>query len=259
MKNKMYEQLEHLLAELPYGDGLLYARDILKDEWTEQTEQVAQALYNHEPFDLQLLTDTIDSPDFSYENKNLLEWIQTVPQRRVAAMVCRIVLDSEFNKVVDENQALQDYYAENVHPSSSVNWQQVDACEAFTQRALNGMGEVARHYEEARKWGLEGESLHVVDMVWGWAPHVFEEDTVATGREILEVANQCQPDKLTIRSDAGARAYIDKVMKQVQQIAEKHDVDIDITDVYSLTTGYLCNWLMAKYWGNQRKEDEEWL
>ena len=258
MKNKMCEQLERLLAELPYGDGLLYARDILKDEWTEQTEQVAQALYNHESFDLSVLGENSPTGEFEYCNEALCEWIRTAKTRRVAAMVCRIVLDNEFNKVVGENQALQDYYAENVHPNGSVNWQQVDACEAFIQRALKGMDEVARHYVEARKWGLEGESLHVVDMVWGWAPHVFEEDTVATGREILEVANQYQPDALTIRSDAGARAYIDKVMQQVQQIAEKHDVDIDITDVYSLTTGYLRDWLMAKYWGNQRKEDEEW-
>ena len=65
------------------------------------------------------------------------------------------------------------------------------------------------------------------------------------------------PDELTLRNDAGARAYITNVFKEAEQIAEKHDVDLDVHDGYSLTIGYMDTWLDRKYWGDRRKEDEE--
>ena len=80
---------------------------------------------------------------------------------------------------------------------------------------------------------------------------------VATAREILEAANRLLPDELTLRNDAGARAYIKNVFKEAQQIAEKYDVDLDIHDGYSLTIGYMETWLERKYWGDREEEDEE--
>ena len=133
----------------------------------------------------------------------------------------------------------------------------VDDCEKFIQRAIEGMGVVAHHYEEARKWGLEGEAVQVMDMVYGWMPHVFEEEVVGASREILEAANRLLPDELTLRTDVGARAYITNVFKEADQRAEKYAIDLDIHDGYSLTIGYMNTWLERKYWGDRRKE-EEW-
>ena len=248
-------------------NGGLWSREDMGDELTDEEYLVAEkiyhtaefcsALYYHHPFDLSVLGENSPTGEFEYCNEALREWIRTAQTRRVAALVCRIVLDAELDKAMLNNQAVQDYYAEHVFGTHSDNWQLVDDCEKFIQRAMEGMAEIARHYEEARKWGLEGEAVQVMDMVYGWVPHVFEEEVVATAREILEAANRLLPDELTLRHDAGARAYINNVLKEAQQIAEKHDVDLDINDGYSLTIGYMSTWLDRKYWGDRRKE-EEW-
>ena len=247
--------------------GRLWSREDMGDELTDEEYLVAEkiyhtaefcsALYHHHPFDLSVLGEGAPTGSFENANTALMEWIQHAEHRRVAALVCRIVLDAELDKAVRDNQAVQDYYAEHVYGTHSDNWQLVDDCEKFIQRAIEGMGVVAHHYEEARKWGLEGEAVQVNDMVYGWVPHVFEEEVVATAREILEAANRLLPDELTLRNDAGARAYIKNVFKEAQQIAEKYDVDLDIHDGYSLTIGYMETWLERKYWGDREEEDEE--
>ena len=247
--------------------GRLWSREDMGDELTDEEYLVAEkichtaefcsALYHHHAFDLNVLGEGAPTGSFEYANTALMEWIQHAEHRRVAALVCRIVLDAEFDKAIRDNQAVQDYYAENVYDYGSDNWQLVDDCEKFIQRAMEGMAEIAHHYEEARKWGLEGEAVQVNDMVYGWVPHVFEEEVVATALEILDAANRLLPDELTLRNDAGLRAYIKNVFKEAQQIAEKYDVDLDIHDGYSLTIGYMETWLERKYWGDREEEDEE--
>ena len=249
-------------------NGRLWSREDMGDELTDEEYLVAEkiyhtaefcsALYHHHPFDLGVLGENSPTGEFEYCNEALCEWIRTAKTRRVAALVCRIVMRAELDKAARNNQAVQDYYAEHVYGTHSDNWQKVDDCEKFIQRAMEGMAEIARHYEESRKWGLEGEAVQVMDMVYGWVPHVFEEEVVDTAREILEAANRLLPDELTLRNDAGARAYIKNVFKKAQQIAEKYDVDLDIHDGYSLTIGYMETWLERKYWGDREEEDEEW-
>ena len=253
--------------------GGLWRREDFGDELTDEEYLVAEkiyhtaefcsALYYHHPFDLSVLGEKCTAEPtllctFEYSNTALMEWIRTAQTRRVAALVCRIVMEAELNKAVRDNQAVQDYYAEHVFGYRSDNWQRVDDCEKFIQRAMEGMAEIAHHYEESRKWGLEGEAVQVMDMVYGWVPHLFEEEVVVTAREILDAANRLLPDELTLRNDVGAREYIKNVFKEAQQIAEKNDVDLDINDGYSLTIGYMETWLERKYWGDRRKEDEEW-
>jgi hypothetical protein len=247
--------------------GRLWSREEMGDELTDEEYLVAEktyhtaefcsALYHHHPFDLSVLGENAPTGSFENANKSLMEWIHTAPTRRVAALVCHIVLRAELEKAVRENQAVQDYYAENVYGARSYDWQQVSNCEEFIQRATKGMEIVAHHYEESRKWGLEGEAVQVNDMIYGWMPHVFEEEVVVTAREILDAANRLLPDELTLRNNAGARAYINQVFKEAQQIAEKHDVDLDIHDGYSLTIGYMETWLERKYWGDRLEEEEE--
>ena len=252
-------------------DGRLWSREEMGDELTDeeyllaekiyQTAEFCSALYHHHPFDLRVLGEKFTAETllctFEYSNTALMEWIRTAKTRRVAALVCRIVLDAELNKAMRDNQAVQDYYAEHVYRTLSDNWQQVSDCEAFIERAMNGMAVVAHHYEEARKRGLEGEAVQVMDMIYGWVPHVFEEEVVGASRAILEAANRLLPDALTLRNDSGARAYINKVFKEAGQIADEYEIDLDIHDGYSLTVGYMETWLERKYWGDRRKE-EEW-
>ena len=247
-------------------NGRLWSREDFGDDLTDEEYLVAEKiyhtaefcsdLYHRLPFDLSVLGENSPTGAIEYGNEALCEWIRTAKTRRVAALVCNIVMDAELNKAVRDNQAVQDYYAEHVFGVHSNNWQMVDDCEAFIERAMNGMGVVAHHYEEARKWGLEGEAVQVLDLLYGWVPHVFEEEAVATAREILDAANRLLPDELTLRNDTGARAYISNVFKEAQQIAEKYDVDLDINDGYSLTIGYMDTWLDRKYWGDRRKEEE---
>lgn len=262
MENTIAAQLERLAAELSYGDGLAYSREILKDECTDEIEQLAKDLLEHNAFDLSLLipgfkpSDNYDD-DFRYQNTTLTEWLGAVSEKRVAALVCHIVLTNETAWASRENQAVQDYYAEHCWQSGGINYQSEFACEGFLERSLKCMEKIKQHYRDAADLGLCCEEVRVVDALWSWTPHPFDNDTVEAGKEIVEKVNEMLPNKQTIRSDVGARTYIINTLQEIQRIANEHDVDVDIKDHYSLTTGYLTAWLDDKYWGD-RREEEQW-
>jgi hypothetical protein len=78
-------------------------------------------------------------------------------------------------------------------------------------------------------------------------PHDYDKDCVEAARDICQAVEASLPAPTVIRSRNGFIAYKKPVMKQLEAIAKKHDVDIDLTDEYNITMGYLTEWLYAKY------------
>ena len=42
----------------------------------------------------------------------------------------------------------------------------------------------------------------------------------------------------------------------MEAIAKKNDLDVDLTDKYNITLGYLSEWLFTKYMGDQLTYDD---
>ena len=109
--------------------------------------------------------------------------------------------------------------------------------------------------QRGRELGLDDDGLEVVDALWGWMPHDYDADCVAATREICKAAEAAMPAPTVIRSRNGFALFQKPVMEQMEAIARKHDLDIDLTDKYSITMGYLTDWLYRKYMGKEIEHD----
>ena len=74
-------------------------------------------------------------------------------------------------------------------------------------------------------------------------------------REICEAVEAAMTGPTVIRSRKGYVLFQKPVMEQMEAIARKHDLDIDLTDKYNITMGYLTDWLYRKYMGKEIEYD----
>ncbi len=281
------QQMSEADSALVDHQGQLHSREYFGTELTDEEYALAQhtyalanwarSMYFNEPFDLHLLMPDYEPPadltdhqptatlpsnkpnpyaaEFSYTNQALRQWVLHTPLRRLAALITYIVVNAEVDRASRWNQTIQDYYAEHCM-MMAYDHGQVAEIEKFTSQAWDDMKVMTDHCNKARELGLTPEQQRVVDALWSWVPHDFDDNVVAAGREICQQAQQLMPDALTIRSEQGSRAYINKVRPEIVCIADKYDVYLDTDDGYSLSLGYLSYWLDEKYWDGRRPEDE---
>ena len=282
------EQADRLLGAQGYGDTMrwymgqffddefelrddnpLCEEDSVLAQWYIALADLGWCLITHLPFDLNSielgLSTHAEDPeqDYTIDNERLTAWLRSTPYKRVAALVARIMLEREYDRVVAHFDAAQDYYAEHCH-SGSLNVQQTEQCETFVTSVLDAIATVLSHQQRGRELGLDDDGLEVVDALWGWMPHDYDADCVAATREICEAAEAAMPAPTVIRSRKGFAQFQQPVMQQMEAIARKHDLDIDLTDKYSITMGYLTDWLYRKYMeihgqGNRTRLTARWI
>lgn len=273
------EQADRLLGAQGYGDMMrwfmgqffddefelrddnpLCEEESLLAQWYIALADLGWCLITHLPFDLNSIEPGLGThaedpeQDYTIDNERLTSWLRTTPYKRVAALVARIMLEREYDRVVAHFDAAQDYYAEHCH-SGSLNVQKTEECEAFVTSVLDAIATVLSHQQRGRELGLDDDGLEVVDALWGWMPHDYDADCVAATREICEAAEAAMPAPTVIRSRNGFALFQKPVIQQMEAIARKHDLDIDLTDKYSITMGYLTDWLYRKYMGKEIEHD----
>ena len=273
------EQADRLLGAQGYGDTMrwymgqffddefelrddnpLCEEDSVLAQWYIALADLGWCLITHLPFDLNSIEPGLGThaedpeQDYTIDNERLTAWLRTTPYKRVAALVARIMLEREYDRVVTHFDAAQDYYAEHCH-SGSLNVQKTEECEAFVTSVLDAIATVLSHQQRGRELGLDDDGLEVVDALWGWMPHDYDADCVAATREICEAAEAAMPAPTVIRSRNGFALFQKPVMEQMEAIARKHELDIDLTDKYSITMGYLTDWLYRKYMGKEIEHD----
>ncbi len=223
-------------------------------DWYLELVWLGYELYNHIPFDLDLLVpglaqDKTDPEyDFTIDNVALTDWLTTTPYRFVAMLVGRTMLEVEYSKVIGYNDAEQDYYAEHC-PSGEFHTADPEEATQAVQMLLDGLREIRSHREQGRQLGLSAEQERVVDLLWSWVPHDYPEEYVAAAREMVEAAECEMPGKTVIRSRQGFLDYKKQLMPKLVAIVRKYDLPVDLTDRYNLTTGYMNAWLYSKYLG----------
>lgn len=221
-------------------------------EWIYQMALFSHTLYTHEPFDPQKLGDGLKQGEefadsFRYTNKAMIDWIRTAPYRRVAAMVCAIVMDLETDWAIQNNQAVQDYYAMEGW-RNGYDWDKVDDCERYIDKCLNAMNEIEELYEKGHQVGLNDEEIRVLDALYGFAPHGFAEEDFPLVRDICEVAEKHLPSRPYIKSEQGQRKYGQAVFDDLKKVFAKHEFPFDPSDLTDLTPAYLDKWVYDKYY-----------
>jgi len=273
-------EADSLLRQRPYGDSLdwyigqflnddhthrednpLYQEQSVLKDWYLELADFGFNLTTHAPFDLNYLEPGLgehpDEPeqDITPANHQLTEWIQKTPYRRVAMLVARILLEREYKRVIDCFDAVQDYYAENC-TSNRIDTEDEAECESFISSVLACINTVVEHQQRGRALGLNDDEMRVVDALWGWMPHDYDEDYVAAAKEVCQAVEASLPSPTVIRSRNGFTLYKEPVIKQLQEIVNRHDLNIDLTDHYNITIGYLSEWLFKKYRGKELNNDD---
>lgn len=221
--------------------------DLTDDEyalasWISKLAALSHALFVHTYFPLDLLEEGLewkhasDEENFSYSHGRLIDWICLTPYRRVAAMVCYLVLDTETNRAIQTNQAVQDFYAMECWYDRP-DWQKVDECETFITKALDGMRQIDEHYEKGLEAGLNDDEIRVLDALYGFAPHEYFEEDFPRVRDICQAAEELLPDKPYVKSEKGEREYAVRMHKRIGEIYAKYDMHYDPSDVRDLTPG----------------------
>lgn len=237
--------------------------DLTDDEyalasWISKLAALSHALFVHTYFPLDLLEEGLewkhasDEENFSYSHGRLIDWICLTPYRRVAAMVCYLVLDTETNRAIQTNQAVQDFYAMECWYDRP-DWQKVDECETFITKALDGMRQIDEHYEKGLEAGLNDDEIRVLDALYGFAPHEYFEEDFPRVRDICQAAEELLPDKPYVKSEKGEREYAVRMHKRIGEIYAKYDMHYDPSDVRDLTPGYLDSWIYDKYYGTKKE------
>ena len=225
-------------------------------EWIVQLALLSHDLYCHEPFDTDQLGDHLQgrreqterfADSFRYDNKPLVEWIRTTKYRRVAAMVCYTMMDQEINWAVENNLAVQDYYA-NESDRYGISWDMTEDCEAYISKCLNAMQKIVEHYQKGHAAGLNDEEITVIDMLYGFAPHEFFEEDFPEVRDICKAVNNHLPKAPYIKSEQGQQQYKKSVFDDLKTIFERYETPFDPSDPTDLTLGYMRTWLYDKYY-----------
>ena len=255
------DALGWFIGQFLHDDGERRADNPLYEEegtplvdWYLELVWLGYRLYEHTPFDLNLLVSGLaqdkNDPenDFTIDNAPLCDWLTTTPYHFVAMLVGRIMLEVEYSKVVGYNDAEQDYYAEHCSTDNFYTDDPEEARQAV-QMLLDGLREIRSHREQGRQLGLNDEQRRVVDLLWSWVPHDYPEDYVAAAKAMVEAAEREMPGKTVIRSRQGFLIYKKQLMPSLVAIVKQYDLPVDLTDRYNLTIGYMNEWLYGKYLG----------
>ena len=255
------DALGWFIGQFLHDDGERRADNPLYEEegtplvdWYLELVWLGYRLYEHTPFDLNLLVSGLaqdkNDPenDFTIDNAPLCDWLTTTPYHFLAMLVARIMLEVEYSKVVGNNDAEQDYYAEHCSTDNFYTDDPEEARQAI-HMLLDGLNEIRSHREQGRQLGLNDEQRRVVDLLWSWVPHDYPEDYVAAAKEMVEAAEREMPGKTVIRSRQGFLIYKKQLMPSLVAIVKKYDLPVDLTDRYNLTIGYMNEWLYKKYLG----------
>ena len=158
-----------------------------------------------------------------------IEWLKDVETRygadaeqKLSYKEAQDIYSESIGWAIWNDIAMQDFWAEEC--GYGHQWNE-DNPKPIIQKVLATLNTMADHLRRGRELGLSEMEQQVVDTLWGWVPHNYEDNYV---------------------SEEGYALYYNKVLREVKKLAEKHDVDFD-TSGYNLSVGYLYEWLSNEY------------
>lgn len=140
--------------------------------------------------------------------------------------------------------AMQDYWAQECGMGIH-NWDE-NTPNPYVKKVLATLKIMSNHLAHGQELGLSDLEQRVVDTLWGWVPHDYEENYVTCAREVSKAIVRFLPPETEERSEEGYAAYYRKVISEVKRLAAKYDVDFDTTN-YNLTAGYFYEWMSSEY------------
>ena len=109
------------------------------------------------------------------------------------------------------------------------------------------------HLQDGYCLGLTDEEIGLVDSMWTYVPHDYPENYVEAAREIWQ---KIEPIRNGFggghKSKEDCDRFVKDMVEMILPIAEKHEVDMELDDEFSLALAYVKDWLTNIYYGNER-------
>jgi len=177
------------------------------------------------------------------------------PEREMDFEEAREIYEEAIGWAQGNDLPMQDYWAG--HCGRYSLWDEDDPQPAI-DKVVDAMREMGVHLNQGRQRGLSLLEQRVVDTLWEWVPHNYQENYVSCAREISQAIVRLLPPESEERTKEGLGKYIGQVIDEVKRLADKHDVYFDTTQ-YNLALGYFYEWLPNEYglFHEEEQDDEE--
>ena len=227
--------------------------------WIVELMRLLAYLFSSQPFDLNLIMSGYEPIEgdlqnqFIPENEQLEDWMADKEEEtpRVVALIAKILLDQAYFAATKIDSALSDFYVASCMPERP-DWSDKQECIDYTESVLSAVNEGLEHMQDGYFKGLRDEEIGLVDSMWAYVPHNYPENYVDAAREIWQ---KIEPIRNGFgdghKSKEDCERFIKDMVEMILPIAEKHEVDMELDDEFSLALAYVKDWLANIYYGNE--------
>ena len=228
--------------------------------WIVELMRLLAYLFSSLPFDLNWIVSGYEpiegdlQKQFLPGNERLERWLNAKEDDapRVVALIAKILLDQTYFAATKIDSALSDYYVASCM-SIRPEWSDKEECVDYKECVLSAIGEAQEHLQDGYCLGLTDEEIGLVDSMWTYVPHDYPENYVDAAREIwqkIEPVRKGFDDGHKSKEDCDR--FVKDMVEMILPIAEKHEVDMELDDEFSLALAYVKDWLTNIYYGNER-------
>ena len=228
-------------------------------EWLVELMRLLTLLFINDPFSHAIDLNKIDSrfppmegdgtQQFSPNNNELLKYLTTYTRTGVLlAKMVHAVACVEAEKI---DNAIFDFYVFS-GSRDNIDFTDKGNCYGFIDRFRDAIDDVNMHLRRGRELGLSKEEIGLVDSLWTEIPHGYPQNYVDAAREIW---NKIKPiregfDEKGRKSPKDRDMFVKDMVEIALPIAEQHGIDMETDDELSLPMGYLKDWLVNIYYGD---------
>jgi hypothetical protein len=169
---------------------------------------------------------------------------------RSTCMMLEVVRNEQIDKAVFyDHLPLQDHFAQCVPPMTMYEDSSGEECLEYLGHFYKGLKEAREHEITAYRKGVmqEPNVVYIVDMLRGFIGHGFPDNYVACAKECYRVYERLKPKYRGIKSDKRRLEWQREVMTEIDKLCKKHKVKFTIDGEWTLSEGYLMDWLGRKY------------
>ena len=181
----------------------------------------------------------------------LVESVKTFEMNiRSLCMMLEVVRNEQLDRAVDYDWLpMQDHLAQCVPCKTMYFDSSVKECLEYLEQLYKGLTRAEEHVSLAYKKDLmmHSEVAYIADMLWGDIINEYPNNYVACAKDCYRVYERLQPKYRGKKSDKMRLEWQREVMTEIDKICKKHKVKFTIDGEWTLSEGYLMEWLGRKY------------
>jgi hypothetical protein len=170
---------------------------------------------------------------------------------RSTCMMLEAVRNNQVDKAIDYDWLpMQDHLALCIPTITISEESSVEDCLKYLGQLYKGLTKAMAHYKKGNRvlGVLECEEAYMIDMLYGFIGHQFNEDYVKCARECVKAYNQTPINPNEEKNDENFIKWRRTVLNKFNEILKKYKIDITNKGEWSIRVGYLEEWLGRKYW-----------